>query len=65
MAKYRYLGPEALLSAQNQIDSGKEKPRAPAQTCAPVQKIIFFLLKQCRVCLGRKFMKKDKRVGTK
>ena len=55
MAKYRYLGPDGLQSAQNQIDLGKEKSRAPAQTCAPAQKIIFFLLNQCRVFVGIKF----------
>ena len=55
MAKYRCLGPEALKSAQNQIDLGKQKPRAQAQTCATAHKIKFFLLNQCRVCVGRKF----------
>ena len=31
MTKYRYLGPEWLQSAKNQIDLGKEILRAPAQ----------------------------------
>ena len=43
MAKYRYLGPEWLQSAKNQIDLGKEILRAPAQPSAPAQKTkIFF-----------------------
>ena len=38
VARYRYLGPEWLQSAKNQIDLGKEMFRAPAQHSAPAQK---------------------------
>ena len=43
MAKYRYLGPEWLQSAKNQIDLGKEILRAPAQPSAPAQNTKIFL----------------------
>ena len=43
IAKYRYLDPEWLQSAKNQIDLGKDILRAPAQPSATAQKTKIFL----------------------
>ena len=36
-----------------QTDLGQEIQSAPAQPCAPAQKIKIYLLNQCNFCVGR------------